>query len=238
MRLLSMWLFIASLLALPVISSAESVYQIELIVFSHVMQQTLDSERWPVVAKPEIELSGAMTLSPEMPASGEVHNSKGYSLLPASAFKQTRLSQKLSQSKDYQLLLHIAWRQPLGSTGDQQWVHIYGGNGYNDQGHAILSNVNGAIPYANARYWQVDGLVRFSVSRYINSQYKVFMGLPTSTVSSISNADEFSAIDSAMIYFGLDQARRMKSKELNYIAHPLYGMIVYVTPVEDQSEQD
>lgn len=227
-------LIITYLLAVITIQcQAKSIYQVEMIIFSHLTPTALNSESWPLLSSPAINLSHAWGLTPSKAEVTNSNEAKTYTLLPNYDFKQNAVAEKLLKDPKYQVILHVAWRQPLTSAKHARWVHIYGGKGYSEEGDLALSSIDGATPYTDARYWQIDGVVRFDVHRYINSSYNLFMGVPTGKIREMNKNDHFNDTNSQLMYFNLNQNRRMKSKELNFIGHPLFGALVYVTKVKD-----
>ena len=64
--------------------------------------------------------------------------------------------------------------------------------------------------------------------RYIDLKFNLLFAQPLST---ISGANDYSNTQGRFAYFRLQQNRRMRSRELNYIGHPLYGVLVKVVPV-------
>lgn len=221
-------------LLLPLFSvsiEAHPIYQIEMIIFSHISASTLNSEKWPSIPAPKLDLSKAWGLTPSEKNVTQSKQAKTYTLLPTYDFQLKEAAEKLSKDPRYKVILHVAWRQPLTSKHQSKWVHIYGGKGYDANGNLTLSSIDGATPYADAQSWQVDGLVRFDVKHYINSSYNLFLGVPTDEVRNLDSSDQFNDSDSPLYFFNLHQKRRMKSNELNYIGHPLYGVLVYAKKI-------
>lgn len=219
-------------------ASANAIYQVEMIIFSHITPTSLNSEQWPIITSPAINLKTAWGLTPSKASVTNSDAAKTYTLLPDYDFKQNDVASKLLKDPRYQVILHVAWRQPLTSAKHARWIHIYGGKGYDEDGNVTLNSIDGATPYTDARYWQIDGTVRFDVHRYINSSYNLFMGVPTRQVRDMDTTNRFNDADSSLVFFNLNQNRRMKSKELNYIGHPLFGALVYVTKIKESKKPE
>lgn len=212
--------------AAPAQAPATVAYQIELVVYSHFNAKGLNSERWPLYdsAKPSLDKVTQL----------QNKGDDSYTLIPRSDFRLNKIEKKLAQSPDYQILLHIAWREPLNDLArkDTPWIHIYGGKGYNDQGAVITQTSDDTIAYDEAAFWQVDGLLHIDLNRYFNTHFDLFFAAPMNQVQELSTTDNFADNDNPLAYFQLNQKRRMRSKELNYIGHPLYGVLVDIKKVE------
>jgi hypothetical protein len=161
-----------------------------------------------------------------------------------------------SREKD---ILYLAWMQPTVSRDKAQAVHIHGGTEYpNDtyptyplpyeniqpstsgeapvqelvpEGIAVPMNEGSDSllgPPPSATVNQVDGNITLSVSRYLHIWTDIVYSHPVKQVfSSDPNAKEYK-----LIRFPMKQHRRMRSNEIHYLDHPLFGILVLVTPVE------
>ena len=210
-------------------------YQIELIVFSQLTQQAIDSEQWPLVVSTVHNLNSAVQLA--LPGNINPSTSIGYQLLPRKDFNLKREQTKLKRHSDYQVLLHIAWRQPILASNEAKPIHIFGGNGYNTSGQIIATDTygSGSIPYNTQTYWQIDGTFTISVKRYIDVHLNLLFTTPIDQLTRLSNNDYFSNnANSKLAYFRMIQTRRMRSNELNYFGHPLYGVLLKVTPLKQK----
>lgn len=201
-------------------------YQIELIIFSHITAQALNSEHWPWTNNRYVP----------KPRTIELNFSSGanYGILAPSYFLMQREQARISKQARYQVLLHLAWRQQIRHPRHARPIHIFGGNAYNSSGKVIASNLNGNAPYDSNAIWQVDGTFRISVRRYFDVNANLLFTVPTSQLSRISKTGDFDNIQGKFAYFRLLQSRRMRSKELNYIGYPLYGILVKVIPLKEK----
>lgn len=73
--------------------------------------------------------------------------------------------------------------------------------------------------------YQVDGAVTVSVERYLHAKLDLLYhrSLPAQDPASPAEATELNT-------FRLQTSRRMRSQELHYFDHPLFGVLVMVTP--------
>lgn len=204
----------------------DPLYQIELILYSHINATGLNSEHWPLYHHPRPELNTVASL-------GNPDSPENYPLVPANQYHLNNIARKLSRSPNYQVVLHVAWREPLSTLAraDSPWIHLYGGKGFDEAGNVITQTQDETLPYNEAPHWQVDGLVHIDLNRYFNTHYILFFAAPTAQIQALSNTDNFAGVDDALVYFELNQKRRMRSHELNNVGHPLYGILVDIQKV-------
>lgn len=206
------WSLLIILLSLGFIETAQArIYQIELIVFSHLTQQSVSQEQWPMVNPNDFDLNNALRLK------ADNNQSDNYTLLPPNQFTLKKEQQALNKKSTYHTLLHVAWRQVVYAPRDSRAVSIEGGNTYNIDGKTQR---------------QLTGTVRVSIQRYLNVSLNLLFIAPTSQLSHLANNDYF-ANAGPYVYFHLSQNRRMRSKELNYIDFPLYGVLIKVIPIPE-----
>ncbi len=206
-------------------------YQIELIVFSHITPQGLHSEQWSWTSPFYMPKSRMITLNTNSDFS-RAATMIPYVVLPDNDFIMKREQARISKQAGYQILLHLAWRQPIRSPRYAQPIHIFGGNVYNVSGKVIATDFDGRLPYNSGIIWQVNGMITVSVRRYLDLHLNLLFAKPTSELSSGFRNNATDNIQGRFAYFRLLQSRRMRTKELNYIGHPLYGVLVKVKPLE------
>jgi len=82
----------------------------------------------------------------------------------------------------------------------------------------------------SAPLYQVDGAVTVSVERYLHARLDLLYrrSLPVQDPTLPPDAPEAMELHT----FRLQTSRRMRSQELHYIDHPLFGVLVMVTPFE------
>ncbi|MCB1827030.1 MAG: hypothetical protein KDH94_01305 [Coxiellaceae bacterium] len=210
-QILTALLFLIAVSA-SALTNAEKTYQIEVIVFSHITAKGVDSEKWPWTPTDYKPNGNAASIFPV------ARNS----LILSSEQRQ------LAKQPGYQILLHMAWRQKIANPRNAQPIHIFGGNIYNNSGRLIGQATYGGQPYSASKTWQVNGTITPSLIRYIDLKFNLLFAQP---LASLPTADKSNNVEGNFAYFRLNQSRRMRSRELNYLGHPLYGVLVKVVPV-------
>lgn len=159
---------------------------------------------------------------------------------------------RLMVSQEYVPLLHVAWRQP--ATTEQGFPGVRIGNAPDAVGNEVGSlgassdplGVPGPGPMFavdtgdQARASTLEGMVRLSRSRFlhlnVDLRYRKPGARTEAGVFSIFNRDR-----PTTEVFRLQQAKRVRSGELQYFDHPRFGAIVLITPFDaaaHESEQE
>lgn len=132
-------------------------------------------------------------------------DSPGIEQLTPQAFTMNKEQRILSNQPNYQVLLHTAWKQQVYEPRDAQALQIAN----NEQG--------------------LDGTVTVSVRRYLRVNFNLYFAMPADQLSAVVGNEYSNATQDGFAYFHLVQSRRMRSNEINYIGHPLYGVLIKIT---------
>ena len=218
--------------------AGEKWYQVEVLVFERRGQGVLEEESWsPDPGHPPIEESIALIAPGESPLEGP--GPHAFRILPADALTMTKIRGHLKNSSETRPILHLAWRQPGVPENDAQWVNLYlpprdgsaaPANG-SILGLAHRTGVQNAaadggpslIPLDSLQQPMVsppelDGTVRVYLSRYLHAEVDLVYHRPDVETP-----------------FRLTTSRRMRSGELHYLDHPVFGVLIKVTPLETES---
>lgn len=143
--------------------------------------------------------------------------------------------QHLRRIDRYRPLFHEVWQQPLQSRSRSPAILITGGE-----------------PYGS--HFELEGTIKLSVERYLHIETDLWLhrfepnfgqpttlqvpDLPIRTTGDVANADSYSPFSfiidepyKVARTVTLRQSRRMRSGEIHYLDHPLFGVIVLVTPL-------
>ena len=185
--------------------AAQQWYVVEIIVFDTPGNEGLHAEHWP--ADPgEPSLEGAVALTPgfEGAPGGGIH---AFRLLDRADLSLDRVRNTLRRSARYRPLLHAGWRLPGLPRNAARPAYI---------GAGLAAEGNGNDPPA------VRGTVKVSVARYLHVELDLLYRL--------SGADAAAAPEGTPTWSRLESERRMRSRELHYIDHPLFGVLMRITP--------
>jgi len=228
--LISRWLLILLLLPLcaqaagtiPAPSRAPNWYDVELIVFRYTDPSAGSLETWPI--------------NPGMPDwdSAVPPNPTGsglpYMQLASSSFRLSSDWQKLARSSDYQPLLQVAWTQPAIDRAAALFVRIGTPpaavpSASTTPAPAAASSTEAATPvYGIARLSTTGPYLHFDLDLvYRGAPAKVSIPDTTTAAASGNTEPQFQ-------WYRLTQDRRIDAGKLNYFDHPLFGVLVLVTP--------
>ena len=133
---------------------------------------------------------------------------RAFRRLDRAGLSLNRVRNTLRRSARYRPLLHTGWRAPGLPRNAARPAYI---------GARLADTGNGDDPPA------VYGTVKVSVGRYLHVELDLLYRL--------SGADVAAAPEGTPTWFRLRAERRMRSRELHYIDHPLFGALVRIAPL-------
>ncbi len=177
--------------------------------------------------------------------------------LPERELTLNRARQRIDRALDLRLLAHLAWRQPATPATDSPAVFIQAGKQF-----GIHFELEGTLTVREKRYLHVDTDMFFSEYKTAilaeHKDWSAFLENKTKPETSLFDlrSDGSLLIDSRgltsnqqnpytrEITAELKQSKRIKSGELHYLDHPLFGILVQLTeyqlpdPVLEMDEFD
>ena len=246
-------LTLSALLNLQSVSAeprAARYYDIEVIIFDDADEKYLHSEHWP--QKPETTtapLQEEETAYPIISSLSKTETGSDTATNDSDLFQNiepsilTDEAKRISNSRHYHMLFYAAWTQ----------------EGL-DSKHAISINLKQLNNHANVRTKNtITGELKIVLARYLHF-YSELEYIPEHKVRTVeqvpmrNQADEKHDNNEAAIneenndetnlsltkekeqvmvdYYPIKNHRRMRSKVLHYIDHPLVGILVQINPVE------
>lgn len=230
---------------IPVRAEEVRYYEVEIIVFESLDSAARQSENWKSdINRPIPEIAAEL----EQPYPGQIpaqYNPKlSFKPLMQNEYQLANEEKSLIDSKLYRILLHTAWRQPGMDAAVALPVHL--NRSFLSETpvtHSVLPTTTGAaaasvpLPMVTTQTRSVlDGYIKIILSRYLHAEVDMVYstGLPLTPQTVVANP----AIEAPMvqpILYRLTESRRMRSKELHYLDHPVMGMLVLVTPYEERA---
>lgn len=198
-------------------------YQVEILVFSNINATTFNTEHWPASSSDSINLSN--TVVPKTNA--DIH---GLQKVSPSHFILGAEQNRIVKFSPYKIVLHMAWRESFVKLNQLTKIHLYGGQLYDNNGRVIQTVVDESLPYSPTQNWQLNGKVALRLDRYFNMNFNLLFALPNGQVAALKS-DNLSINPNQFTYIHLTENRRLRSQELNYIDHPLYGVLFKIVPV-------
>ena len=202
----------AVMVAIPA-GATDRWFTIEIIVFDDLRDENLHAEHWPAdPGEPSLQGAIELTRSHGGEPEGAAHT---FRLVNRSDLSLNDIWNALRRSTRYRPFMHSGWRVPGLRHGVARPAHVSlhlgdGGAGAAEHDGGERPAVQGTVEVSLARYLQVD--VDLLYTRPVIAED----GAPNTTPSR----------------FRLVSKRRMRSNELHYIDHPLFGVLILITPLQ------
>jgi len=231
-----------------------AAYEIEVIIFKFTDSRSAGSEIWPDLVKTEsvkdsIELHNNSSTT-RVPGPDE--KAYYYSKIPAEKFRLANEAERLEKSDEYEILYHAGWIQPGLDKENAEYIHIKTIDSNNNQLSLLnalpdatnkqqisFSNSQSASQQAVDTFDEntiLEGLIKVELARYLHIHFDLKYQrdlAPTQGVMETTVSESHKEIK----YYPIQTHRRMRSKELHYIDHPLIGILVLATPFEIEGSE-
>ena len=242
-----------SMLLISAAPAADEVryYDIELIIFESLDPAAKISEVWKHEASMDVPPLAVELGQPYPgPIPKEFDPKLAYKPLTSSELQLTEEAKLLTASNNYRILLHTGWHQPGMDADTALPVHI--NQSFLETAPTPLTPagmpppVTGqSFPAATSSETQtrsiLNGYIKIILSRYlhadVNLTYTTNIPLapPAAAPASLYDDQEVKPIELTQpTVYQLSQTRKMRSKELHYIDHPVIGVLLLATPYAEQ----
>ncbi len=222
---------------------AESWYQVEVVVFDRLYPE-LDGEQWQ-----GMEFEPRSNLLKLLPNEDAVDGTElvPFSLLPASKNRLNGVYRAFKLSEEYRPLLHYSWQQPATERRQSRFVHIQKleGEGTVPTFEAELPEVEATVietePETEPDFIEaliepelpepiVDGAIRIRSGFYLHVDVDLtyFNALPAEN-RMVRTADELQQDPFMKLPIKLKETRKIKLNEIHYFDHPMFGLIIQVS---------
>lgn len=231
-------------------------FQVELIAFKRQQQNT--QEQWPTNIKLDyprnwVELRDAASANEpaseaDLPAPAAATPDTGFVLLPNAERKLTRYANALQRDSRFTVLFHQAWRQPIIGARSANAILINGGDHYGEH-----QELEGSVTLSLNQFLQIKTrlwLTQFAANRgQAPGDWPLLPPIPkpkeapnlfisdvdqSLTQINLNEEGEESEEFLPTRIVVMEEDRRIRANELHYFDHPLFGLIVQLTPYEAQ----
>ena len=191
--------------------------KVEILVFANDTSK-ITQESWPL-DKNSSPIHQGVNLKP----TGETTDE--FMQLPPKALSLTDAKQRLQQTAGKKILLHTGWRQILVDKNGSSFVHLTGGGSLEPKHEEAFKN--GSLR-------EIEGTIRVSLSRFLHVDadllYRKKMTVPAQNSGDPSSTFSSKTPSQKIITFRLTDTAKLRSNEAHYFDHPLYGVLVLVSP--------
>ena len=176
-------------------------YEIELIIFANNDPTAQSDEFWPADPGQPSRLN---TIAPAT-----------YQQLPDKSLQLSDAYSKLAKTNArIEPLLHMAWRQQVKPPETAKPLYL------------VLPSKKSGLP-GQTELPRLEGRLKISIKRYLHVNIDmVLRDLTTPSSTAISMEDSVLTSLSPYPVYRMQMHRRMRSKELHYIDHPLMGVLI------------
>lgn len=151
------------------------------------------------------------------------------------------VANRLKQSGKYRILKHVAWRQPAVDKANSIPILIRAGRDFSElfperaYRSFEFSDTSESSNQENitSEVRELDGTLNIVIGRYIHLYTDLVYRLPRSNPTTLQDALNR---DQILVDYAIKSHRRMRSKELHYIDHPLVGILIEATPIEEEQD--
>lgn len=206
MRLEAVRWILAALLAASTATAHARWYQVEVVVFRHAGGLTSGGEQWPVI-EPLPDFADSVQLVADSPGSGaaDAAGPIAFAPLERAEMRLDGVARRL-RGGGYELLFASAWRQPSFGVAGARRVYL---TDLGAAGQAAIRVGPGGVVTPGTP--GVAGTVSIKVARLMHV-----------------------AVDFLYTHEGqpvrLTETRQVKLRETHYFDHPLFGVVVQVSP--------
>jgi hypothetical protein len=231
MRLLRLLVLMLCGTAAAPLSAADTWYEVELIV---VAQRNPDagSEIWPAHQALPVGMDTALPV----PLAGQASTDPRLAPLPPENYRLLAEAERIATDPNYELLLHTGWRQ-AGLAREQsiplRLSAVTADTATATEEGSSAPDVDTTTPVENPAL-RLDGTLRLILARYLHLETDLRYRAVGDATPPVDNGF-FSLPDAAPAeqpVYRMNESRRMRSREVHYLDHPMFGVIALVTPYE------
>ena len=186
-------------------------YQVEMVVFEHLIADT-SGEMWNSDDVPEYRNTVELVNDPS--------GSNAFKKLPSSRYKLGGVNKALKLSSGYRPVYHVAWQQPELTKSRAKKVHIKNPD----------AKINGTVNLKGGHILHLDLDISYFIDLLNESETSFTEEVVFEEGASPDTVRE--EIIMSGTYAQMKETRRIKLNELHYFDHPLFGVIMRVTRLE------
>lgn len=135
--------------------------------------------------------------------------------LPQDKSQLKHVRYRLDRRRDYKILADVSWQQRIPVSDHARSIRIIGGQKYNGT-------------------YQLDGTLTITRFRYFNVNANLVLTEPTGYLNQFGSGNyAASIVNCAYKSFQMRQNLRIKSKELGYLDHPLFGVLIEINQLKN-----
>jgi hypothetical protein len=158
------------------------------------------------LSKSSVIVTPYLSLIQQLTAFAQGVEDNQYRMRPEARLTLSAQARRLEASGDFQILEHIGWHQRVPARNAPQRIYIHKDN-------------------------ELQGYLSVTLGRYLHTAATLWLDPVGFTISPSFTSDGTGPSDLQRPYAELKQSRRMRSGELHYFDHPLFGLLVRIDKV-------
>ena len=201
-------------------------YDVEIIIFEDAHARYLNSESWQKDSLDEEHLTDANLNAQKKPISNNLTAENFKPIEPSIIKKEYK---RINNSSEFNVLQYSAWRQAGLKSADAFEIDI--SRLRNTHKNRTENAISGKVKVVLARYLHFYSELEYQRQ---NDDSDAIETLPDSenTTTEKTSDDKNIVLNTVNNTYTFQSHRRMRSKELHYIDHPLVGILIQINPVE------
>jgi len=177
-------------------------------------------------------------------------------LVPPAELQLTDAKERLKAKGSYKIIAHKAWRQPIHHKNEAQAMHFTAGKSYGQEStysssddydldeYGYKENDESHKPSTSAQF-EVDGTIRLTRSQYLHVDTDLVFTKPMRVLTpaagsqslvkltNVRNRSNWERESNARLQpFRLKQLVRIRKNEVQYLDHPMYGVLISVISID------
>ncbi len=236
-------------------------YKLEVVVFARTNLGVLEHEYWPedtghvqpyeslelIPENGDARMTGELRVPGVQPRTSVSTRPEAFQILTPKDYELNQKVYALRKNSGFRVLVHTSWYQPAFDVGMKRAVYLHDKLPlpYAESGDSPTIAIDTVGPEGRSLF----GTVRVYVSRFLHVDIDLVYRV-AQQVTYYQKTDEFKnsmflvpqegnyttsgepVTTVAMHGYRLQESRRIKSRELHYFDHPLFGVLLYATPYE------
>lgn len=240
-------LLFISLLIFSDLTIAEDVgYEVEVIIFEDTSGLYKKSENWPVeekistdiTAEPDAVVENKTTNDKELKETEALDKKIVFEFIDNEKYRLSKQALKLQENDKYNILYHKAWKQPGLDKDSAQPIIINTKKAENSESATEIETSPDELESF------ITGDFTLIMSRYLHVLSNIVIHKPADAIL-VDESPDAESTESNMqpdtepyVKYPVIFERRMRSKEIHYIDHPMGGIIVLAVPYKIKVEED
>jgi hypothetical protein len=198
-------------------------YNVEMLIFKRTGSDALTQETW----RKDVKLA-----YPDQYQYLLAADSKNFGIQADNKLQLGAYAYTLRKSENYSVLFHRMWKQQMQNEKDSPAIIIDGGNAIGNH-----KEMEGYIKLHIGRYLHLttDLWLTNTKTTELNINDTQWPTIPSQPRDTSTNANAYYTYNNGSQFpvATFREHRRMRSNELHYIDHPLMGILLLITPIEN-----